>query len=303
MAENIAVVGAGIGGLATAARLAKRGYSVEVFEKLGECGGRNHLLEDKGFKFDMGPSFVLMPDFFEEIFSYCGQDLKEHLDLRAIDPSYTIFYPNHDELTVYKDSARTKDALETIEKGSRIGFDGFVREITRIYRAVRPLLYDCFTPKAIFNPAYWGLLKKIRAGESYWQLAKKFFKTEKLCYAFTFEAMFMGVSPFDAPAFYSVISYADHVQKIFHPMGSMYQIPRALETMATKFGARFHYHSEVKKIKSQSGALLSWNWMAGNRPLIKWWSMPITLTSRANFWGGPYRHINIPVRFISSTWD
>ncbi len=256
MNKKIAIVGAGVGGLATAARLAKQGYSVEIFEKLGECGGRNHLLEDKGFKFDMGPSFVLMPDFFEEVFSYCQEDIKEYLDLRAIDPSYMIFFPDGDSLTVYKDSARTKDELEKIERGSSIGFDGFIRETTKIYRTVRPLLYNCFTPKAVFNPRYWGLLGKIRAFDSYWQLAKKFFKSEKLCYAFTFEAMFMGVSPFNAPAFYSIISYADHVQKIFHPMGSMYQIPRALEKMAKKFGARFQYNSEVKKIKSRGGELI-----------------------------------------------
>ena len=256
MNKKIAIVGAGVGGLATAARLAKQGYSVEVFEKLGECGGRNHLLEDRGFKFDMGPSFVLMPDFFEEVFSYCGQDIKEYLNLRAIDPSYTIFYPGADALTVYKDSARTKDELEKIEAGSSKGFDGFIKETTRIYDAVRPLLYDCFTPRAILNPAYWGLLGKIRALESYWGLAKKFFKTEKFCYAFTFEAMFMGVSPFNAPAFYSIISYADHVQKIFHPMGSMYQIPMALEKMAKKFGVRFHYNAQVKKIRPKSGALI-----------------------------------------------
>ena len=118
------------------------------------------------------------------------------------------------------------------------------------------MLYDCFTPKAVFNLHYWGLLGKIRAFDSYWQLAKKFFRSDKLCYAFTFEAMFMGVSPFNAPAFYSIISYADHVQKIFHPMGSMYQIPLALEKMAKKFGTRFHYNTQVKKIKSKSGALI-----------------------------------------------
>jgi len=256
MNKKIAIVGAGVGGLASAARLARQGYSVEVFEKLGECGGRNHLLEDKGFKFDMGPSFVLMPDFFEEVFSYCGEDIKEYLNLRAIDPSYTIFYPDEDALTVYKDSLRTKDELEKIERGSSIGFDGFIRETTGIYQTIRPLLYDCFTPGAMFNPRYWGLLGKIKVLESYWQLAKRFFKTEKLCYAFTFEAMFMGVSPFNAPAFYSIISYADHVQKIFHPMGSMYQIPLALEKMAKRFGAQFHYHAEVKKIKQKEGSLI-----------------------------------------------
>lgn len=249
MAKKIAVVGAGVGGLATAARLAKQGYCTEVFEKLPQCGGRNHLLEDKGFKFDMGPSFVLMPDFFQEVFSYCGKELKEYLDLRAIDPSYTIFYPDGDSLTIYKDSARTKNELEKIEPGASRGFDNFIKETTRIYQRLRPLLYECFTPSAAFNPRYWGLLGKIRALESYWQLAKRFFKTDKLCYAFTFEAMFMGVSPFAAPAFYSIISYADHVQKIFHPMGGMYEIPRALEKMAQGFGARFHYNAEVKKIR------------------------------------------------------
>lgn len=122
MNEKIAIVGAGVGGLSTAVRLAWQGYNVEVFEKLERCGGRNNLLEDRGFKFDMGPSFVLMPDFFQEIFTYCGEDLKEHLNLKIIDPSYKIFYSDGDSLTVYKDSFRTKDELERIEKGSSKGF-------------------------------------------------------------------------------------------------------------------------------------------------------------------------------------
>ncbi len=256
MNKKIAIVGAGVAGLASAARLARQGYPVEVFEKLGACGGRNHLLEDKGFKFDMGPSFVLMPDFFEEIFSYCGEDLKAYLDLKAIDPSYTIFYPDGDALTVFRDSERTKDELEKREPGAGAGFDKFVQETARIYRAVRPLLYECFTPAAMCNPGYWGLLGKIRPLESYWKLAKKFFKSEKICYALTFEAMFMGVSPFDAPAFYSIISYTDHVQKIFHPMGGMYQIPLALEKVARKFGAAFHYNAEVTRIRPGSGKLI-----------------------------------------------
>jgi len=255
MKKRIAVVGAGVGGLATAARLSKQGYEVEVFEKLAECGGRNHLLEDRGFKFDMGPSFVLMPDLFEEVFSYCGLSLKDYLNLKVLDPSYKIFYPDGDKLTVHKDSEKTKEELERIVAGSSIGFDGFIRETTRIYNTVRPLLYDCFTGKAIFNPGYWGLIYKIKPLQSYWQLAKKYFKSDKLCYAFTFEAMFMGVSPFDAPAFYSVISYADHVQKIFHPMGGMYQISRALELLAHKFVVKFNYNSEVKRISRKNGSM------------------------------------------------
>lgn len=255
MNKKIAIVGAGVGGLATAARLAKLGVEVEVFEKLGRCGGRNHLLEDKGFKFDMGPSFVLMPDFFEEVFAYCGLNIKDYLHLKAIDPSYKIFFPDGDTLAVHKDSEKTKEELEKIEKGSSCAFDDFIKETEKIYKTVRPLLYKCFSAKTAFNPRYWGLILKIRALDSYWKLARKYFKSEKLCYAFTFEAMFMGVSPFDAPAFYSVISYADHVQKIFHPMGGMYQIPKALESIAVNLGAKIHYHSEVKHIRKEKGSI------------------------------------------------
>jgi len=256
MGQKIAVVGAGVGGVASAARLSYRGFDVEVYERLPQCGGRNHLLEDKGFKFDMGPSFVLMPDFFEEVFSYCGEDLKDYLDLKALDISYKIFYPDGDVLTVYRDSELTKQDLERIERGSSRRYGEFIAETARIYKAVKPLLYRCFTPDDLRNPSNWSLIPKIRVFDSYWTLARKFFKSEKLCYAFTFEAMFMGVSPFDAPAFYSVITYADHVQKIYHPMGGMYQIPLALERLAKKYGARFNYNSEITAIEGKNGSLV-----------------------------------------------
>ncbi|MFA5350471.1 MAG: phytoene desaturase family protein [Candidatus Omnitrophota bacterium] len=256
MSKKVVIVGAGVGGLATAARLAHDGHDVEVFEKLPECGGRNHLLEDAGFKFDMGPSFVLMPDFFEEVFSYCGESLNDYLDLRIIDPSYKIIYSDGEALTVHRDSSRTKEELERIEPGAAKQFDKFIRETTRIYNVIRPLLYKCVTCKSLANPYYWGLAGKIRVLESYWQLARKYFKSDKLCYAFTFEAMFMGVSPFQAPAFYSVITYTDHVQKIAHPMGGMYQIPLALEKLAKKFGAKINYNCPIEGI-TETGRQIS----------------------------------------------
>lgn len=254
--RKIAIVGAGVGGLAAAARLAKQGYPVEVYEKLPKCGGRANLLEDKGFKFDMGPSFVLMPDFFEEVFSYCGESLKDYLDLRALDVHYKIFYPDSSYLSVYHDSERTKEDLEKIEAGSGAAYEKFLKETGKIYNLVRPLLYKCFSRKSLLSPRYWPLILKIRPVESYWHLARRFFKSEKLCSAFTFQAMFMGVSPYQAPAFYSMISYADHVQKVWHPMGGMYKIPLALEKMAKKFGAQFNYNAGVKRITRDSRKII-----------------------------------------------
>jgi len=246
--KRIAIVGAGVGGLACAARLAHDGFKVEVFERLSGCGGRNNLLEDAGFKFDMGPSFVLMPDFFEEVFSYCGKNIKDYLDLKVLDVNYKIFYPDGDSFTVYRDTAKTKQELERFEKGSSLSYDKFIEESGNFYKLVRPLLYKCFTPVALFNPSLWPLAVKLKPFASYWQIARKYFRSQKLCYAFTFEAMFMGVSPYQAPGFYSIITYTDHVQKIAHPMGGMYKIPLALEKIAKEFGTKFYYNCEIDKI-------------------------------------------------------
>lgn len=253
MGKKIAIVGAGIGGLATAVRLARHNYEVDVYEKLPECGGRNHMLEDRGFKFDMGPSFVLMPDFFREIFSYCGQRIQDYLDLKMLDIHYKIFYPDNDVLTVFADPLKTKEQFKRMEAGGHFAYERLMTETEKIYRAVGPLLYECFSPKDLLNPAYWALPFKIKALTSYWNLVRRFFKNDKLCYALTFEAMFMGVSPFQTPAFYSIITYSDHVQKIHHPMGGMYQIPLALERLGLKLNVEYHYNTEIESIEKDGG--------------------------------------------------
>lgn len=252
MSKKIAIVGAGIGGLATAVRLAKHGFEVSVYEKLPECGGRNHMLEDGGFKFDMGPSFVLMPEFLREVFSYCGQRIQDYLDLKMLDVHYKIFYPDNDVLTVFADYEKTKEQFKRMETGAHFAYDRLITETEKIYNAVKPLLYECFSPKDLLNPAYWALPFKIRAFESYWKLVRRFFKSDKLCYALTFEAMFLGVSPFQSPAFYSIITYSDHVQKIFHPMGGMYRIPLALERLGERLGVTYHYNVEIERIEKSA---------------------------------------------------
>ena len=198
-----------------------------------------------------------MPDFFSEVFSDCGEDINNYLKLKTLEISYKIFYADQDVLTIYRESEETKKELEEIESGSSQAFNRFIKETGDIYNSVKPLLYQCFTKKDFSDTSYWSLLGKLRIGQSYWQLAKKYFKSDKLCYAFTFEAMFMGLSPFNTPAFYSIISYTDHVQKILHPMGGMYQVPKALERLAQKYGARFNYNQEVKEIlKDGKGFIL-----------------------------------------------
>jgi phytoene desaturase len=256
MSKKIAVVGAGVGGTATAARLAKKGYDVDVYERLTEVGGRAHLIEDKGFKFDTGPSFVMMPAFFEEFFDSIGEDIKDHLDLKRLDKHYKIFYPNGETFTVFTDEEKMEAELERIEKGSAQNYRKFKKEIGVLYKYIENLFHHCFTPPAALHPKYWDFLTKLRLGKSYWSLFKDYFKSDILCYAFTFEAMFIGVSPFECPGFYSVITYTDHVHKIFHPMGGMYKIPSKFEQLAKKNGAKFHYGVNIDSIEKKGAKFI-----------------------------------------------
>lgn len=252
MKKNIAVIGAGIGGLAAAARLAHQGHSVTVYEKLPRCGGRANIIEDKGFKIDTGPSFVLMPDFYKEVFSSCGRDIADYLSLKMLDVHYKIFFPDKQTLTIYSDLEKTKQEYERIEKGAAAGLEEFLEESGKMYQAVAPLLYKSFSKKDIVNPAYWPLLKKLKVSQTSWQFAKKYFTSEKLCAAATFEAMFIGVSPFVTPAFYSVITYSDYVQKIFHPLGGMYKIPLALRRLAEENGCRIVCDCPVEAVEKNN---------------------------------------------------
>ncbi|HQP10979.1 MAG TPA: phytoene desaturase family protein [Candidatus Omnitrophota bacterium] len=263
--EKIAVVGAGVGGLATAARLASRGFAVDVFEKLPRCGGRANVIVEQGFTIDTGPSFILMPDFFEEVFRDCGADIKDYLTLQPLETSYRIIYGDDADLVMYSDPQRKKEALARLEPGADQAYARYLQELAGMYGQVRPLLYQCFTLKDAFNPKYWSLLFRLKAFQTYWQIAAKYFQSDKIRYALTFQAMFIGVSPFSAPAFYSIITYAEHAQKVFHPMGGMYQVPKALEKLGARLNVNYHYNTEVTKVEDRGAQV---RLIAGGREYV-----------------------------------
>ena len=248
--ESVAIIGAGIGGLATAARLARRGHQVDVYERLPEAGGRVHVIEDQGFRFDTGPSFVLMREFFDELFADCGETISDYLRLEILEQSYQIYYADGRVLNFYRDLDQTRDELERFSPGSAAAFDRFLAEAGEYYRSLTPFLYQCFSFKDLLRPRLWPLLPQLRPWQTFWQMARRYFRDEALCYAVSFEAMFLGASPFVAPGFYSLVTYADHMQKIYHPIGGMYAIARALERLGRRFGARFHYDAEVRSLAS-----------------------------------------------------
>ncbi|HSG43131.1 MAG TPA: FAD-dependent oxidoreductase, partial [Anaerolineales bacterium] len=131
--QTAIVIGAGIGGIATAARLAKNGYEVTVLEKEATPGGRANQIIRDGHRFDIGPTLFLMPEVWEETFASLGEKMSDHLDLRRIDPTYKVHFDDGLKLELTSDIGKMQEQLESVEKTAFTGFLGYIAEGSRHY--------------------------------------------------------------------------------------------------------------------------------------------------------------------------
>ena len=245
------IIGAGIGGIATAARLAKNGYDVTVLEKNETPGGRcNQILRD-GHRFDIGPTLFLMPEIWEETFAALDEKMNEHLDLRRIDPTYKVHFDDGLQLELTSDIGRMQTQLEKVEKTAFTGFLNYIAEGGRHYKMsvekfVGRNFYNVFE---YFSPGNLPLLFRLKALTKHYANAGNYFKDERLKAAFTFQNMYLGLSPYDAPATYSLLQYTELAEGVWYPMGGMYAGIQALAAIAEKLGVKFIYNAPVKRLK------------------------------------------------------
>lgn len=249
-APHVIIVGAGVGGLAAAVRLAKAGFSVDVVERSKQPGGRAGRLSVDGFHFDTGPTIVLMPEVFEELFTSVGRNMADYLQLERCDPNYRVAYRDGSTVSLSSDLGAMQAELERIEPGS---FPRFLQFLARGHVQYRTSLshfvgrnFDSLgqflTPKSIAN------VLKVKALSNMYGEVSKFFKDDRLRAAMTFQTMYLGISPFDAPAVYGLLPYTELVLGIWFPKGGLYAIPLALERLGKELGVRYHYGRDVEKI-------------------------------------------------------
>lgn len=134
---KIAVIGAGVTGLAAAARIASQGHEVIIFEKNNNVGGRMNQLKKDGFTFDMGPTIVMMPDVYKDVFTMCGKNYEDYIELRQLRYIYDVYFDRDDRITVPTDLAELQQMLESIEPGSTHGFMSFLTDVYKKYEIAR----------------------------------------------------------------------------------------------------------------------------------------------------------------------
>ncbi|WPH00961.1 Phytoene dehydrogenase [Acrodontium crateriforme] len=247
------VIGAGVGGVSTAARLAKAGFRVTVLEKNNFTGGRCSLIHtDDGYRFDQGPSLLLLPGLFHRTFEELDTSLeKEGVELLKCEPNYRIWFGDGEKFELSSDLASMKHEIERWEgKDGYERYLDFLRESHKHYElSVEHVLLKNFTSlRSMLRTSFLRHVIALHPFESIWTRASKYFWTERLRRVFTFGSMYMGMSPFDAPGTYSLLQYTELAEGIWYPIGGFHRIVEALVAVGTRLGVEYRMKTTVDKI-------------------------------------------------------
>ena len=251
--KKVIIIGAGIGGLSTAARLLNDGYHVEIYEKNSTCGGKTNFIKFKDFKFDLTASLIMFPNDYIEIFNYCLKDYKDYFNMIPLDKLYSVFYYDknkYDFFTILPELTKTINKITDNNYKDICGYYNFISENYKKYLTAEKtvlkqsffktfnLLKSVTIPKAVvFHPL-----------TSSFQGAKKYINNEKLLAYLMFQTMYVGVSPYSSPSIYNIIPAATQIDGLYYIKGGMYSYIEALEKLVLDLGGIIHKCSPVNKI-------------------------------------------------------
>lgn len=250
MKKTAVVIGAGIGGMCTAARLAKLGYSVTVLEKETQVGGRANRMTQDGFTFDTGPTLLMMTEVLEETFGFCGKKLTDYLTLHQLEPNYRVIFGDHSQIEVSSNLPRFTAELSRIDAQAPEQFYRYFSDIAEFYRIARRNFIDRNFNKItdFISPRHGYKLWRKRGLTKLWDFTGRYFSDERLRQLFSFQSMYLGVSPYEAPAIYSTVSYMETGLGIWYPKGGMYSLSLALQKLCKDLGVTIKTSSPVKEI-------------------------------------------------------
>jgi phytoene desaturase len=251
MNNKISVIGSGFAGLSAAACLAKAGFDVTVFEKNSTPGGRARKFEADGFVFDMGPSWYWMPDVFEKYFEQFSRSTVDYYSLVRLDPSYRIYYGKNDYLDIPAGIEALCALFEKLEPGSGTKLRQFLEE--------GKFKYDLGINNLVYKP---GLsltefadrrlisgLFKLHVFQSISKYIRKFFREPRIIKLLEFPVLFLGATPQNTPALYSLMNYADMALGTWYPMKGMHSIVEGMVKVAEEQGVQFRFNHAVERIE------------------------------------------------------
>ncbi len=246
--KNILIVGAGPGGLASGMILAHRGFKVTVFEKGKVVGGRSAPIELGDYTFDTGPTFLILRFVLNEIFEEAGRNVEDYLQFKRLEPMYRL---NFHDREVYISSSREK-MEEEIHKhfpGNEKGFDKFFKDEKERFEKLFPCLQrDYSTFLAFFDPIFLKAFPYVSLGRTLFGNLGRYFREEELKLCFTFQSKYLGMSPWQCPALFTIIPYMEHAYGVYHVMGGLNKICLAMARVIEEEGGEVCKGTPVAKL-------------------------------------------------------
>ncbi len=253
-ASDVAIVGAGPGGLASAILLAASGASVDVYERHPVVGGRTRRLSLGDHHFDVGPTFFMMPYVLDEILAAAGRRLADHVELTRLDPMYRLLLgqPQGDPITLdtTQDLQLMARRLSAIQPSDGPAFLRFIQDNRRKLAAMTPLLRRPI--RSVMDLASLDALRAgphLRPWQSLYDHLRGYFQHPSVRLSLSFQSKYLGMSPYECPELFSILPFIEYEYGIWHPTGGCNALMRAMASIAEELGVRFHLSSPVESVE------------------------------------------------------
>lgn len=257
--KRIAVIGSGFSGLSAAAYAAKAGNEVHVFEKHNQPGGRARQFKtEEGYVFDMGPSWYWMPDIIEDFFSDFNCKAADYFKLVSLDPQFEMVF-SEEKISVPEKNEDIRELFENTEAGSGKKYDQFMQSARFKYEVGMKdfVTKPCYSWLEFASLKIAGSALKLDLLSNFRKYVSGYFSDPKLRSLMEFPVIFLGASPQNIPALYSLMNYGGYVLGTKYPMGGFYQLVMAMKDVAEKQGVIFHFNHDVQKLNTESGKVVS----------------------------------------------
>ncbi len=246
--KHIVIVGAGPGGLTSAMILSHRGFKVTVLEAKAQVGGRNAALQLGPYTFDTGPTFLMLKDVLDEVFSESGTSTSAELETPRLDPMYRLAFTDR-HLDASTDPVKMKEAIAACFPGHGHEYDRFFKQEKHRFKKLFPCLQKSYhKPSTMLHRDLINAIPSLALGKSLFDIMFKIYGDEKLALSFTFQSKYLGMSPWECPGLFAMIPYIEHAYGIFHVTGGLSRISDAMADVAKRNGAVVHCNRPVKKV-------------------------------------------------------
>ncbi|MEM9425272.1 MAG: phytoene desaturase [Pseudomonadota bacterium] len=252
-APRAVVIGAGLGGLASAMRLGAKGYKVTLIDRLDGPGGRGSAIEKDGHRFDLGPTIVTVPKVFEELWSACGRSFHQDVDLRPMDPFYEIRWPDGSVFKATQDTDAVRAEVARLSPGDAKGYDRFLKDSQARYE----FGFEDLGRRSMHK--LWDLIKvlprfaMLRADRSVASHAAKRFRDPRLQMAFSFHPLFIGGDPFRVTSMYILVSHLEKEFGVHYAIGGVEAIAKAMVRVIEDQGGLVRFGAEADEILIDKG--------------------------------------------------